>query len=61
MDLASEIRVRVKMDKPQRLPRGTLSDEGSGCQRAKTFVRRRPQTNCCGSARTLGEMEECSA
>lgn len=30
-------------------------------QEAETYVRRRPQTDCCGSARALGEMEAGSA
>jgi len=32
-----------------------------GKQEAETYVRRRPQTDCCGSALALGEVEECSA
>ena len=36
------------------------SSRDSRSQEAETHVRRRPQTNCCGSALALGEMEAYS-
>jgi len=40
---------------------GARSPRSRARKEAETYVRRRPQANCCGPARTLGEMEECSA